>query len=97
MQLSKTYCKTKMARKVVFLNCILSCIINLHSLIFLGGYHEDEENGEMRLMCAASEGTLYYLFLEPYAKYIDLICYAFLPFAIMAVCTILIVRVLIKV
>ena len=45
-------------------------------------------------MCASREGSIYFSFLEKYFKYADLICYAFLPFAIMIVCTILIVRVL---
>ena len=96
IQLAKWYCKVNTARRVILIDVILVVLINCHSLFFLGTEQLDEDTGERYLMCAAAEGTLYYKFLEPHAKYIDLLCYAIAPFAIMLVCTILIVRVLIK-
>jgi hypothetical protein len=45
--------------------------------------------------CASKDGTLYDKFLDPYFEWIDLIFYAFLPFITMAVCTYLIIRMLV--
>jgi hypothetical protein len=45
--------------------------------------------------CASKDGTIYDKFLDPYFEWIDLIFYAFLPFITMAVCTYLIIRVLV--
>jgi hypothetical protein len=118
IQLSKIYCKPKMAKKVILFNFLLVFIINFHSLFFLGFYDTYDDGlsssssfntdilqattkklsldaESVTFMCASREDSLYFSFLEKYFKYADLICYAFLPFAIMIVCTILIVRVLI--
>lgn len=46
-----------------------------------------------KLACASKNNTIYDKFLEPYFEWIDLFCYAILPFVVMIVCSILIIKV----
>lgn len=111
INLSRVYCKTQTAHKVILIDIAIVVIINCHSLFFLGTYESPDENSilllnnssitlpsessKMILICGTKEGTLYKNFLEPYFEYIDLLCYAILPFLVMFICTILIIKVMI--
>jgi hypothetical protein len=112
INLSRIYCKTQTAYKVILINIIVVVLINCHSLFFLGTYEYADENvgslsnnssitfpnsdtSKMILICGTKEGTLYKNFLEPYFEYIDLLCYAILPFLVMFICTILIIKVMV--
>ena len=48
------------------------------------------------LTCGSEIGSLYDNFLDPYFEFFDLLFYAILPFIIMAICTFLIIRILLK-
>lgn len=111
INLSRVYCKTQTAYRVILIDIAIVVIINCHSLFFLGTYESPDENSilllnnssitlpnessKMILICGTKEGTLYKNFLEPYFEYIDLLCYAILPFLVMFICTILIIKVMI--
>lgn len=95
---AKYYCTQKTAHRIIFLLCLLSAIINLHSLIFLG-YDEPQDNAlnstnDTTYYCASLSGTLYDNFMNPYFQWIDLIFYAILPFIVMFLSSIFIIRVI---
>jgi hypothetical protein len=104
---AKTYCKPEMARKIILFVCALTVTINFHSLVFLGNYEADEtENSTIskfnnksvaltRFSCSSKLGSIYDKFLIPYFQYIDMLSYVIVPFFIMMICTLLIVKVLI--
>lgn len=52
--------------------------------------------GLIEYRCESKNGTAYDKFLDPTFKWIDLLAYAIIPFITMAICTILIVRVLFR-
>lgn len=51
-------------------------------------------SSEMKFVCASKPGALYDRFLYPYFDWIDLLSYTIVPFIVMGVCTIMIVKVL---
>jgi hypothetical protein len=112
INLSRIYCKTQTAYKVILINIAIVVIINCHSLFFMGTYESADDNdlsflnsssvklpngysSKIKLICGTKEETLYKKFLEPYFEYIDLLCYAILPFLVMFICTILIIKVMV--
>ena len=102
---AKTYCKPAMARKIFLLISLLTIVVNFHSLIFLGNYEADEtvnnnnitnkSAGPSRFSCSSKLGSVYDKFLIPYFQYIDMLSYVIVPFFIMMICTLFIVKVLI--
>jgi hypothetical protein len=97
---AKDYCKTTTAYKVIVVNVFLTVMINFHSLFFLG-FEETvtktttssfNSSSFIQMTCASKEGTLYYIFLDTYFQWLDLIFYAILPFFIMAICSFFIIK-----
>jgi hypothetical protein len=89
---------------------LLTIVVNFHSLIFLGNYEADDtvnnnnitnhnitnkSAGPTRFSCSSKLGSIYDKFLIPYFQYIDMLSYVIVPFFIMMVCTLFIVKVLI--
>ena len=91
-----------MAYKVIWGNFLMAGILNFHTLLFLGYNSETESTDIMnstnetvtQFKCNTVAGDWYDKFLYPYFDVIDLLFYAIIPFFIMAVCTVLIVKVL---
>ncbi len=104
------YCKPRTAYRVIGGSFLLAVLLNFHTLLFLGTVNTIDsnptdiisENKTMRnksvtikyeFNCASDEG-LYDTFLYPYFDWVDLLFYTIMPFFIMAVCTLIIVKVL---
>lgn len=106
--LSRIFCIPKTAHKIIFINAIIVFLVNFHTLILLGSYDQIHYNNSteltntsqthrvsyFRFSCSSKNGSIYDRFLEPYFEWIDLFCYAIIPFTIMVICTFFIVKVL---
>lgn len=99
---AKFYCTRKMAHRIIFLLGILSAVINIHTLFFLG--HKENHfvllnstvfmTNKTSCYCASLYGTNYDRFMNPYFQWLDLIFYAILPFIVMLLSTFFIIRVI---
>ncbi len=103
------YCRPRTAYKVLGGSFLLAVLLNIHTLFFLGtniidqsladtilendAFSNNSLSTKYQFHCASEEG-LYGNFLYPYFDLIDLLVYTILPFFIMAVCTVTIVKVL---
>lgn len=91
---AKTYCKPKMAYKVICCTIIIISLVNLHYLLYLGYEKYDPKLNKTVFECASETDSLYESFMDPYFEWVDLILYSILPFIIMLFCSYLIIRVL---
>ncbi|RNA10067.1 FMRFamide receptor-like [Brachionus plicatilis] len=99
---AKFYCTQRTAHRIILLLCIVSVLINMHTLFFLG-YHENYflyfnstifMTNKTACYCASLYGTNYDKFMNPYFQWLDLIFYAILPFIVMLLSTFFILRVI---
>ena len=102
---AKKYCRPHVAYKVIGACYALAVTINFHTLLFLGydSYGTNETNiyqntsansSVAKFVCTSQPDSAYDHFLYPYFDWIDLLSYTIIPFIVMGICTVMIVKVL---
>jgi hypothetical protein len=92
---AKSYCKPRVAHRVILINCALAILLNAHTLGYMGYMQRvDNNKTSYHITCDAEKDSLYDYFINPYFQWLDLIFYAILPFITMAICSFFIIRVM---